>query len=161
MNNRGIRGQRCAILPHSASGTNDNHSEDGRMRKPLLVILRDSQSILTLDIKNLNIRQYPATVRCFPPVRGTNCLSLGQWSLDRSRRRPGYRRRSEKLPQAPPSNRQRILRVPELPDLNTHAIHQGEMQAAEFPVRIIAQIIGLAALDRAASSSGEDDRELL
>lgn len=44
--------------------------------------------------------------------------------------------------------------------LHTHSVHQGEVETAEFAVGILAEIVGLAALDRASPTSGEDDGEL-
>jgi len=43
---------------------------------------------------------------------------------------------------------------------DAHAVHEGEMEAAEFAVGFLAEVVVLAALDRAAASAGEHDRQL-
>ncbi len=53
-----------------------------------------------------------------------------------------------------------ILGVAEPVDPHAHPVHQSEVETAKLAVRILAQIVGLAALDRAAATAGEDDGEL-
>src|SRR3954465_10995428 len=59
-----------------------------------------------------------------------------------------------------PQLRQRLLRVAEVIHLRAHAIHEGDMQAAELAVGIVAEVEQAAALDRAAAVSGDEERKL-
>ena len=45
-------------------------------------------------------------------------------------------------------------------DMEAHAVHEGDVEAAEFAVRIGAVIVEATALDGAATATGEDDGEL-
>lgn len=43
---------------------------------------------------------------------------------------------------------------------HAHAVHEGDVEAAEFAVFVFAEVVEAAALDGAAASAGEDDGEL-
>ncbi len=45
-------------------------------------------------------------------------------------------------------------------DFYPHAVHEGDVEAAEFAVLVLAEVVEAAALDGAAATAGEDDGEL-
>lgn len=53
--------------------------------------------------------------------------------------------------QAGDSNRQRVLCVAEVACVDAHAVHEGDVEAAEFAVRVFAEVVEAAALDGARS----------
>ena len=58
------------------------------------------------------------------------------------------------------SDRQRVFSIAKVTDMQAHAVHEGDVQAAEFAVWIGAVVVEAAALNAASAATGEDDGEL-
>ena len=58
------------------------------------------------------------------------------------------------------SNRQRVFRVAEVAGFHAHAVHEGDVEAAEFAVFVFAEVVEAAALNGAAATVGTADPEL-
>ena len=58
------------------------------------------------------------------------------------------------------SDRQRVFSIAKVTDVQAHAVHESDVKAAEFAIRIGAVVVEAAALNAATTATGEDDGEL-